>query len=221
MLPLGAPVDITPLVDDPALGSDPLRNNNFRYQGELDSQTRCPFAAHIRKTNPRANLEDLGEGGNSIAKNRIIRRGVQFGPEVTEREREEGRTIHDRGLIFACYQSNIENGFQFLQSCESHASGTQSYSGLIVWRLCSICIAWANNVGFPPQTTVQPGLDPIIGQTNDAGARQMSGANPKSPENNITFPIEFVVSKGGEYFFSPSISAIRDSFALGVQIQGQ
>ncbi|EIM91696.1 DyP-type peroxidase [Stereum hirsutum FP-91666 SS1] len=193
----GAPIDITPLMDDPALGSDPLRNNNFRYQGELNSQTRCPFAAHTRKTNPRASLEDFGQGGNSIAKNRIIRRGVQFGPEVTEREREEGKTINDRGLIFACYQSNIENGFQFLQS------------------------SWANQPKFPPGTTVTPGLDPIIGQTTDAGARQMSGANPKSPENNITFPIEFVVSKGGEYFFSPSISAIRDSFALGVQIQGQ
>lgn len=49
----------------------------------------------------------------------------------------------------------------------------------------------------------------------------MSGANPNSPENNIAFPFEFVVSKGGEYFFSPSISALRDSFAFGVQIQGQ
>lgn len=114
---IGAPIDLTPLKDDPALGSDPSRNNNFRYQGELNSQTRCPFAAHTRKTNPRASLEDF-QGGIPTTKNRIIRRGVQFGPEVTAKERAEGKTINDRGLIFACYQSNIENGFQFLQNCE-------------------------------------------------------------------------------------------------------
>lgn len=122
----GAPVDLAPTADDPVLGADPLRNNNFRYQGEINSQTRCPFAAHVRKTNPRANLEDL-EPSAPTTNNRIIRRGCQFGPEVTEKEKLEGKTLHDRGLIFACYQSNIENGFQFLQH------STWSFFAIVPW----------------------------------------------------------------------------------------
>lgn len=114
--PLGAPIDMTPFEDEPSLGKDPARNNNFRFEGEVNSQDRCPFAAHIRKTNPRADLEDHG---TPIGKNRIIRRGIQFGPEVTKKEREEGKTTEDRGLIFACYQSNLGNGFQFLQQSAS------------------------------------------------------------------------------------------------------
>ena len=54
----GAPIQLSPLKDDPALGADPQRNNNFNYTegGGFDSQTRCPFSAHIRKTNPRTDL---------------------------------------------------------------------------------------------------------------------------------------------------------------------
>jgi len=63
----GAPLDITPLRDDPKLAANPHlfvslyeskyyanvndRNNNFRFEGELaaNDQARCPFSAHIRK----------------------------------------------------------------------------------------------------------------------------------------------------------------------------
>ena len=116
----GAPIDITPLKDDPALGKDPKRNNDFNYNFPDDAQTqdRCPFAAHTRKTNPRADLEiNLKPKGVSIEARRIVRRGIQFGPEVTKAEAETGKTIYGRGLLFAAYQSNIENGFQFIQEC--------------------------------------------------------------------------------------------------------
>lgn len=53
----GAPIDITPVKDDPELAKDPQRNNNFNFGGEDQTdQTKCPFAAHIRKTNPRDDL---------------------------------------------------------------------------------------------------------------------------------------------------------------------
>lgn len=42
----GAPLRITPLVDDPELAADPMRNNKFKFNP--DSQEICPFAAHIR-----------------------------------------------------------------------------------------------------------------------------------------------------------------------------
>ena len=52
----GAPLDITPTKDDPALAANPQKNNDFDFSDTLQSQTRCPFAAHIRKTNPRQDL---------------------------------------------------------------------------------------------------------------------------------------------------------------------
>ncbi|KDQ59140.1 hypothetical protein JAAARDRAFT_57097 [Jaapia argillacea MUCL 33604] len=189
----GAPVDITPLQDDPALGNDPTRNNNFSYAGEQDSETRCPFAAHTRKTNPRDDLEQLTPP-TSVDPFRIIRRAIPYGPELSKGEIAEKKTIHDRGLLFICYQSNIENGFQFIQK------------------------NWANNPAFPPPPpnppkAIQPGFDPIIGQAAGAAARTMSGDQPGSQASQLSLPIEFVISRGGEYFFTPSISALRNTLA--------
>ena len=107
----GAPIDITPLKDDPVLAADPQRNNNFQY--DRASQERCPFAAHTRKMNPRS---DLGEA--IVDPHRIIRRGIQFGPEVSPEERAAHRTQKERGLLFVSYQSSLSQGFQFLQKSE-------------------------------------------------------------------------------------------------------
>lgn len=75
----GAPVDLAPLFDDPALGADPTRNNNFNYAhpGEdiQSNQTRCPFSAHTRKTAPRADFNPVN------TQNHIIRAGIPYGPE--------------------------------------------------------------------------------------------------------------------------------------------
>jgi len=92
------------------------RNNNFHFAAESQIQKLCPFAAHVRKTLPRADLEELPV---SIAKFRIMRRGIQFGPEVTDEEKNSKKTSLGRGLVFVCYQSSIENGFQFIQNRES------------------------------------------------------------------------------------------------------
>ncbi len=120
----GAPVDIFPTADNPTVGKDPAQNNNFRYAfpDDQQTQTRCPFAAHTRKTNPRADLEDhvpplpAPPAGDSATSNRrIIRRGIQFGPEVTASESGSGKTEKERGLLFAAYQSVLTNGFEFVQ----------------------------------------------------------------------------------------------------------
>jgi deferrochelatase/peroxidase EfeB len=105
----GAPVDLTPLRDNPSLA----KNEDFRF--DPNSQERCPFAAHVRKTNPRSDLDAFG--GTEIR--RILRRGIAFGPEVTDEEKRAKKSSDqkrlERGLLFACYQSNLGNGFQFMQ----------------------------------------------------------------------------------------------------------
>ena len=94
----GAPVDLTPLVDNPTLGADPHNNNNFDFQHFGDSitsdETYCPFSAHIRKVRPRFDLKDT-----NLA-NQAIRAGIPFGPEVSTEEKNSGKTSKLRGLAF-------------------------------------------------------------------------------------------------------------------------
>lgn len=59
-----------------------------------------------------------------------------------------------------------------------------------------------------------PGFDPIIGQTNADGPRTTLGIQPQSQSTDTTLPTEWVVPKGGEYFFTPSIPALKNTFAL-------
>jgi Dyp-type peroxidase family len=125
----GAPVDLAPVFDNPAIVQDKKQVNNFSYLPNVDSQIRCPFHAHVRKTVPRADLAALG---NPSAPNfgildefRITRSGIPYGPEVTEEERESHKTEFVRGLAFVCYQSDISSGFRFLQR------STSSYHGLL------------------------------------------------------------------------------------------
>nr|WAW38298.1 DyP-type peroxidase [Mycena epipterygia] len=167
----GAPVFLAPLVDDPVLGSDPTRNNNFT----------CPFSAHIRKTRPRLDL-----GSEAASTHHIVRGGIPYGPEVTADEAASNTTSIERGLAFVSYQSNIAAGFQFLQQF------------------------WADNVNFVHGNV---GFDPIIG-ANSGNQRVVNGLDPTNPAKATTLTTDFVVSRGGEYFFSPSLSAIANTLSV-------
>ncbi|KAJ7098359.1 dye-decolorizing peroxidase precursor [Mycena epipterygia] len=177
----GAPVFLAPLVDDPELGGDSSRNNNFTFaepgqtKSNITDQTKCPFSAHIRKVRPRA---DLGLPENTA--HHIVRGGIPYGPEVTADEAASNTTEIERGLAFVAYQSNLTNGFQFLQQ------------------------TWANNPNFSHAAV---GFDPIIG-ANKGAQRIVNGLDPTNSSRSITLITDFVQSRGGEYFFSPSISAI-------------
>ncbi|KAH6884653.1 peroxidase TAP [Coprinopsis sp. MPI-PUGE-AT-0042] len=185
----GAPIDISPFEDDPNLACDPQRNNDFQYAGEFNSQFKCPFAAHTRKSNPRDDLVKAPVDPKPVARRRIIRRGIQFGKEVTDEEKASHTTKKGRGLLFVCYQSSIASGFQLIQK------------------------KWANDPTFrvrneAPET---PGLDPIVGQS-PGKPRSMSGLDPNDPSKEVTF-LDFVIPRGGEYFFSPSIKALKETLA--------
>ena len=133
----GAPVQLSPVCDDPALAADPQRNNNFNYtEGDgINSQDRCPFSAHVRKTNPR---DDLGLTNPALLDHLMVRQGIPYGPEVTREEADQHTSKHDRGLAFVSYQSSLSKGFEFVQ------------------RL------WANNTRFLARPDFpEPGFDPI------------------------------------------------------------
>lgn len=131
----GAPTQVTPLHDDPKLAADPTRNNVFTFDN--GNQEKCPFAAHVRKMNPRGDIDQV----NGINPHRVIRRGIQYGPEVNDRERKQHKTEKDRGLLFVSYQSSLENGFQFLQK--------RKWSLLLIvgQRVPSMLTSWTTQAG--------------------------------------------------------------------------
>jgi Dyp-type peroxidase family len=95
--PSGAPAKISES-RDPG-GSPP--DDNFDFHDDPEGQV-CPFAAHIRKVNPRNGPKDV------VDTPRMLRRGIPFGP----RFRDSPET--PRGLIFLAFQSSIKAQFEFL-----------------------------------------------------------------------------------------------------------
>jgi len=177
----GAPIDRDPTQDSPSDAADPNKINDFDYSDD-PAQVRCPFTAHLRKMNPRAGAVP---GLANVRPRRIIRQGIAYGPEVDVHEKNSSVTLHDRGLLFTSYQSNIALGFHFLQR------------------------SWANNPNFP---NTGNGFDPIIGQDiNDP--RSTTGTDPQNVTASLALPTAFVVPLGGEYFLSPSISALKTTFS--------
>jgi len=181
----GAPIDRDPVKDSPSDAADVNKVNDFDYSDD-PNQVRCPFTAHLRKMNPR-NSKVPGLAGVRVR--RIIRQGIPYGPEVDPSESSSATTKKDRGLLFACYQSNLSLGFHFLQR------------------------SWANNVDFPGS---KDGFDPLIGQQdpNNPAPRTTTGTDPLNVTSSLTLPVQaFVVPRGGEYFLSPSISALKTKIA--------
>ena len=183
----GAPLELVPRHDNPALGADDNRNNDFAY-GDDPFQRRCPYAAHIRKAYPRDDAGSLAEAQC----HRIIRAGIPFGPEV---EPGETTTKHSRGLMFVCYQTSIERQFEYIQ--RHYANNPDFVSGKT----------------RPGGGAVTPGYDPIIGEAAGGGPRVMDEPYPNYPAGNrrttLDMPQEFVVLTGAAYFFMPSITALR------------
>lgn len=182
----GCPVNLQAEWDDTNIGKDPMRNNLFEYDppglnnqfvdvNKAGSRIICPIGAHIRKTNPRG--DQPSRGRVDVNPHRILRRGIPYGPEKDVSPNAE------RGLLFACYQSSIEQGFHFIQT------------------------AWANSPFFRFSGA---GVDAVMGQQNNPGTIGMKGLFPQDASRELQLPAvnRFVVPRGGEYFFTPSISAL-------------
>src|SRR4051794_41918915 len=92
----GAPLALSPDHDDPELGADPARNNDFTYHDDLRG-FRCPAGAHARRANPRDALDH--EGSIDVRLHRMIRRGTRYGQVPPGGGLPEGG--EDRGSVSA------------------------------------------------------------------------------------------------------------------------
>jgi Dyp-type peroxidase family len=208
----GVPVSRAPTVEewkhffDPS-NSDPnarykaLTDFKFRYpkndRGEPDHRddpegTRCPLTAHVRRVNTRDMMDPTGGPKGSVLNNRrrILRRGLPYG-ESPEDTQDEHWDEHEHGIVMLVTCASLFRQFEFVQQ------------------------QWLN---YGNDSRAGNDTCPIVGNHSDGTggehgpkAKFVIPANPAS--GHLPFIIEgipqFVETRGGEYFFVPSMTALR------------
>ena len=102
----GAPLVLAPEHDDPELGSDPMRNNDFNYKEMDPIGYACPLGAHARRLNPR-------DTAHNMNRRRMIRRGATYGPELPVGAPDDGV---DRGIAAFIICADLVRQFEFAQN---------------------------------------------------------------------------------------------------------
>jgi len=181
--------DGTPVVDF----DKPTANykNDFVFKTLDPDGFKCPAHAHARKVNPRGTTPSTSDAAER--RRRIARRGIPYGrpmPDICDAVQTDSDPAGERGLLFLCFQANVERQFEFIQR------------------------TWADNPNFPDNVFNLPfkddtGDDPLIGQ--DANEKQRW---PKKWGNSgagrTKFNFEAAVTlKGGEYLFAPSLPFLK------------
>ena len=102
----GAPLVLAPDKDDPALGADPRRNNDFNYKHEDPQGYAVPLGSHMRRMNPRDTAANMN-------RRRMIRRGATYGPYLPEGTPEDGK---ERGIAAFVICASLIRQFEFAQN---------------------------------------------------------------------------------------------------------
>jgi Dyp-type peroxidase family len=99
----GAPLVLAPQKDNPALGADLQRTNNFEY-GTMDPYGySCPVGSHIRRMNPR-------DTSDNMKRHKMIRRGGTYGPPLPEDAPDDGV---ERGIAAFVGCASLVRQFEF------------------------------------------------------------------------------------------------------------
>ena len=106
----GAPLVLAPERDEPKLGADATRNNDFSYENDMQG-LKCPFSAHIRRVNPRDALKNDLVAVNSHL---FLRRGTNYGSPLPEGIFEDDGV--ERGGVFLLIGAHLKRQFEFVQS---------------------------------------------------------------------------------------------------------
>jgi deferrochelatase/peroxidase EfeB len=202
---------LVPIQTEPIAGTDPrtFKQNQFTYEAD-PAGTRCPFGAHIRRTNPRNSdyperrpgalrkliiILGFGRKGfyddliSSVRFHRILRRGREYGSELLPEDAVQPAQSNEspRGLHFICLNANISRQFEFLQS------------------------AWIANTKFSGTTGES---DPLLGNRESIPGCPVTGnftipGDGTLRQQRVSGLPQFVRVRGGAYFFLPSLRALR------------
>jgi Dyp-type peroxidase family len=182
--------------------------DTFTYLANDDDNdrygARCPFGAHIRRTNPRDwQLGETPEESLEFANlHRILRRGRPYGKALDPAMQADALVERSgaqrggapgararRGLQFLCFNANIDRQFEFVQQ------------------------QWSNNPKFAGQDA---DADPLLGMHQAPAAM---GTNPPvfTRQSDVKTGVctratgmqRFVRVVGSTYFFMPSIPAVK------------
>lgn len=99
----GAPLALAPDKDDPILGGDLQRTNDFLYKDADPYGYRCPIGSHIRRMNPRDTAENM-------QRRKMIRRGGTYGPLLPEGAPDDGV---ERGIAAFIGCASLIRQFEF------------------------------------------------------------------------------------------------------------
>jgi Dyp-type peroxidase family len=160
----------------------------FNYNNDLKGAS-CPLGAHTRRTNPRGSLEFDTEGafgtpGALADRRRILRRGLPYG-DSNDRTDNEG----EHGIIFMAINSSIQRQFEFVQQ---------------QW------VNYGNDFKLSNEKDVLLGNHATDSAGNPMGRTVINGNKElEQPTFMCSGMPRFVETRGGEYFFIPSMTALR------------
>jgi len=157
---------------------------NFTYGGD-SSGLKCPIASHLRRVNTRDSMGPTGHEGSVLTnRRRIIRRGLPYGDSSAG-----VADSSEHGIIMLVVCASLFRQFEFVQQ------------------------QWIN-YGLDARS----GNDtcPLVGNHSAGGAdgpkaKYVIPSDPQSgrPPFIVEGIPQFVETRGGEYFFIPSMTALR------------
>ncbi|MBO9699880.1 MAG: hypothetical protein J7604_06685 [Sporocytophaga sp.] len=169
------------------------KDENIRgFVKEDPDGLKCPFASHVRRSNPRDSMiqDKPEESLKAVRNHRIIRRGRSYGTGISDAQ-DMKDFIKDaiaassgdkgsRGLNFICFNADISQQFEFIQQ------------------------NWINNPKF---LGLYNDPDPLV------ASLPVNGKTFSIPDHPFRKRLElqknFVTVVGGAYFFMPGLNAIR------------
>jgi Dyp-type peroxidase family len=159
---------------------DKARINAFAYSTDPQG-AQVPRAAHIRKTYPRDQEATAGELGE---RPRILRRGIPFGQSFRHGNPPDSPFGADP-------QFPDDRGLCFV-----------CYQRSIRDQFERIQRTWVNQEAVPE---AGDGVDPVASQASAKRKLRIPGAAP----DPVHLPKQWVTTTAGEYFFTPSIRALK------------
>jgi deferrochelatase/peroxidase EfeB len=180
--------------DKPKLAQIALKFTDFNYRSD-PAGAKCPVTSHLRRGNPRDMLDPhfaspakaSRDGSALVNRRRILRRGLPYGGSYPAAPSDSG----EQGIIFLAVCASLFRQFEFVQ-----------------------------------QQWMQYGLDfnagsdtcPVIGNHDeDHDGKLVIATDPASGRQPFvcdSIP-QLVEPRGGDYFFVPSMTALR-MIAMGI-----
>jgi deferrochelatase/peroxidase EfeB len=174
--------------DKPKLAEIALKFTNFLYRPD-PTGTTCPVTSHLRRANPRDTLDPLlgsadkskWDGSALVNRRRILRRGLPYGGFDAAAPAPDG----EHGIIFIAICASLFRQYEFVQQ-QWIQYGLDFNAG------SDTCPLLGNHPAEQDPKMVIP-VDPEIG---------------KLPFICDRLP-QLVEPRGGDYFFIPSMTALR------------